>query len=117
MNAKAAAPPDQFGVLDEPRHQRQGRSYGPIAWRVEDQVLEAAEDFSSGEKQTRLRCQDVNAAAHPGESHLAATVPASEGSMQSAFHRVGQEARNQIRQIVQVVVHEGVEGIPNPREI
>ena len=37
--------------------------------------------------------------------------------MKAAFHGIGKEARNQIRQIVQVVVHEGVEGIPNPREI
>ena len=28
-----------------------------------------------------------------------------------------EEARNQIRQIVEVVVHEGVESIPNPREV
>jgi hypothetical protein len=37
--------------------------------------------------------------------------------MQPAFHGVGQEARNQIRQIVEVVVHAGVESISNAREI
>ena len=53
----------------------------------------------------------------PREHHLAAAVSASEGSMKAALHAVSQEAGNQIRQIVQVVVHEGVESIPNPREV
>src|ERR1035437_72824 len=112
---QSAARADKFDFWDEPCHQGGGCSQEPIAWRVEGQILEAAEDFSSGEKQARLRRQDVDAAAYPGQNHLAATVSASEGSMKPALHRVSQQTGNQIRQIIEVVVHEGVEIIPNPR--
>jgi hypothetical protein len=37
--------------------------------------------------------------------------------MKAVFHAVGQQTRNQIRQIAQVVVHEGVEIVPNPGEV
>jgi hypothetical protein len=45
------------------------------------------------------------------------TVATSEVSTNPAFNGFGQQAGYQIRQIVDVVVHDGVESAPDSREV
>jgi hypothetical protein len=108
---------NQFFTSDEPHHQIQRRTYEPVARRVNGQIREATKDFPSRQESARLSYEDVNAPAYTSDDHLATTVTTSEVSTKPVFNGVGQEARYQIRQIVNVVVRYGVESTPNPREV
>jgi hypothetical protein len=45
------------------------------------------------------------------------TVTASEISTEPVLNSLGQEACDQIRQLVDVVVHDGIESTPDAREV
>jgi hypothetical protein len=73
--------------------------------------------LTSIEELADLGSRQVNAPAYPRENRIAMTVATSEVSTNPAFNGFGQQAGYQIRQIVDVVVHDGVESAPDSREV